>query len=561
MKSVSIALAILAITGLPQVAMAQLGPVDPSRIQQDLPLPEIPSRPQEIVIPRQEEATPPPGAAEVRFVLTSLEIDGVTAFPPERVQALYQAKLNTEISLADLYRIAGELNGLYRREGYILSRAVVPEQKIQQGVAQIRVIEGFVEAVKFVGASPAQEQRLRGFGEWIQRSRPLKLSVLERNLLLMNDLAGYQVQAALSAGQEVGGTVLTLRLTYDPFDPFFEVNNWAPEAVGPVRLQGGVFFNSLMNQGERIGLSAATTPFDFEELANGRFDFQIPIGFDGVTLRTSTSYTGTQPGALLKPFRITGESYNFNLGLSYPIIRSRQLNLFLNGLFDLTNTTTDTRFLGPSITLSQDRIRSVRVGATVDTIYALGFTSASILLSQGLSGFGARLEGTPNAPLSRANGQATGFKVNLNFSQFLRLPQDFNLLLTGTGQVASTSLLVSEQFGLGGPSFGSAYNPSQLLGDDGYGLRLEVQRPISYGVGTTPMISQPYTFVDYGQVFLKNPTAAEPANQELASAGLGLRQFIGNYLQIRLELAFPLSKFAPNFEQTPRVLFSVQGVF
>lgn len=561
MKSVSIALAILAITGLPQVAMAQLGPVDPSRIQQDLPLPEIPSRPQEIVIPRQEEATPPPGAAEVRFVLTSLEIDGVTAFPPERVQALYQAKLNTEISLADLYRIAGELNGLYRREGYILSRAVVPEQKIQQGVAQIRVIEGFVETVKFVGASPAQEQRLRGFGEWIQRSRPLKLSVLERNLLLMNDLAGYQVQAALSAGQEVGGTVLTLRLTYDPFDPFFEVNNWAPEAVGPVRLQGGVFFNSLMNQGERIGLSAATTPFDFEELANGRFDFQIPIGFDGVTLSTSTSYTGTQPGALLKPFRITGESYNFNLGLSYPIIRSRQLNLFLNGLFDLTNTTTDTRFLGPSITLSQDRIRSVRVGATVDTIYALGFTSASILLSQGLSSFGARLEGTPNAPLSRANGQATGFKMNLNFSQFLRLPQDFNLLLTGTGQVASTSLLVSEQFGLGGPSFGSAYNPSQLLGDDGYGLRLEVQRPISYGVGTTPMISQPYTFVDYGQVFLKNPTAAEPANQELASAGLGLRQFIGNYLQVRLELAFPLSKFAPNFEQTPRVLFSVQGVF
>jgi hemolysin activation/secretion protein len=541
--------------------MAQLGPVDPSRIQQDLPLPEIPSRPQEIVIPRQEESTPPPGAAEVRFVLTSLEIDGVTAFPPEQVQALYQAKLNTEISLADLYGIADGLNQLYRREGYILSRALVPEQKIQQGVARIRVIEGFVEAVKFVGASPAQEQRLRGFGEWIQRSRPLKLSVLERNLLLMNDLAGYQVQAALSAGQEVGGTVLTLSLTYDPFDPFFEVNNWAPEAVGPVRLQGGVFFNSLMNQGERIGLSAATTPFDFEELANGRFDFQIPIGFDGVTLSTSTSYTGTQPGALLKPFRITGESYNFNLGLSYPIIRSRQLNLFLNGLFDLTNTTTDTRFLGPSITLSQDRIRSVRVGATVDTIYALGFTSASILLSQGLSGFGARLEGTPNAPLSRANGQATGFKVNLNFSQFLRLPQDFNLLLTGTGQVASTSLLVSEQFGLGGSSFGSAYNPSQLLGDDGYGLRLEVQRPISYGVGTTPMISQPYTFVDYGQVFLKNPTAAEPANQELASAGLGLRQFIGNYLQIRLELAFPLSKFAPNFEQTPRVLFSVQGVF
>jgi hemolysin activation/secretion protein len=554
-------LIVLGVIEIQANALAQVGPIDPSRIQQELQPPQVPTRPEEITIPRRDEPTAPPGAENVRFILKTLEIQGVTAFTPEQLQLLYQTKINTEISLAELYIIADQLNNLYRQGGYILTRVLVPEQTIQQGVARIEVVEGFVEAVKFVGTTPAQEGRLRGFGEWIQRSRPLKSSALERNLLLMNDLAGYEVRARLDPGQEVGGSVLTLQLIYDPFDPFFEVNNWAPDSVGPVRLQGGVFLNSLGNQGERFSLSAATTPFDFEELASGRFDFQIPIGFDGVTLATSASYTGTQPGAAVAPFRVTGESFNFNLGLSYPLIRSRQLNLSLNGLFDLTNSTIATRFLGFPIVLSQDRIRSLRVGATVDNINALGFTSATILLSQGLSGLGARLEGSQGAPLSRANGQATGFKVNLNFAQLFTLPQQFNLLLTGTGQVASTSLLVSEQFGLGGPSFGSAYNPSQLLGDDGYGLRLELQRPVNYRAGTTPMVSQPYTFVDYGQVFLKQPTAAEPGNRELASAGLGLRQFISNYLQMRLELAFPLSKFAPQFEQTPRLLFSVQGVF
>jgi hemolysin activation/secretion protein len=554
-------LIVLGVIEIQANVLAQVGPIDPSRIQQELQPPQVPTRPEEITIPRRDEPTAPPGAENVRFILKTLEIQGVTAFTPEQLQLLYQTKINTEISLAELYIIADQLNNLYRQGGYILTRVLVPEQTIQQGVARIEVVEGFVEAVKFVGTTPAQEGRLRGFGEWIQRSRPLKSSALERNLLLMNDLAGYEVRARLDPGQEVGGSVLTLQLIYDPFDPFFEVNNWAPDSVGPVRLQGGVFLNSLGNQGERFSLSAATTPFDFEELASGRFDFQIPIGFDGVTLATSASYTGTQPGAAVAPFRVTGESFNFNLGLSYPLIRSRQLNLSLNGLFDLTNSTIATRFLGFPIVLSQDRIRSLRVGATVDNINALGFTSATILLSQGLSGLGARLEGSQGAPLSRANGQATGFKVNLNFAQLFTLPQQFNLLLTGTGQVASTSLLVSEQFGLGGPSFGSAYNPSQLLGDDGYGLRLELQRPVNYRAGTTPMVSQPYTFVDYGQVFLKQPTAAEPGNRELASAGLGLRQFISNYLQMRLELAFPLSKFAPQFEQTPRLLFSVQGVF
>ena len=561
MKTLFLSLMIFGIAAGHGKVLAQVGPIDPSRIQQELQPPQVPTRPEEITIPRRDDPTLPPGAENLRFVLKTLEIPGATAFTPEQLKPLYQDKLNTEISLSDLYLIADKLNNLYRRAGYLLTRVFVPEQTIQQGVARIEVIEGFVEAVKFVGATPAQEQRLRGFGEWIQRSRPLKSSVLERNLLLMNDLAGYQVRARLDPGQEIGGSVLTLELTYDPFDPFFEINNWAPYSVGPVRLQGGVFLNSLGNQGERFGLSAATTPVDFEELANGRFDFQIPIGFDGVTLATSASYTGTRPGAEVAPFLVTGESFNFNLGLSYPLIRSRQLNLSLNGLFDLTNSTVATRFLGFPVVLSQDRIRSVRVGASVDNINALGFTAASILLSQGLSGFGARLEGSEGAPLSRANGQATGFKVNFNFTQLFTLPQQLNLLLTGTGQVASTSLLVSEQFGLGGPSFGSAYNPSQVLGDDGYGLRLEVQRPVNYRAGTTAMVSQPYVFVDYGQVFLKQPTAAEPGNRELASAGLGLRQFISNYLQMRLELAFPLSKFAPEFEQTPRLLFSVQGVF
>ncbi|APB35077.1 hemolysin activation/secretion protein [Gloeomargarita lithophora Alchichica-D10] len=561
MQTARLILTSLMIFGTAQVTIAQVGPIDPSRIQQELQPPQVPTRPEEITIPRRDDPQAPPGAADVRFILKTLNIQGVEAFSPEQVQLLYQKQLNTEISLADLYAIADKLNELYRREGYILVRVFVPEQTISQGVAQINVIEGFVEAVKFVGTTPAQEQRLRGFGEWIQRSRPLKSSALERNLLLMNDLAGYEVRARLDPGKEVGGSVLTLELTHDPFDPFFEVNNWAPDSVGPVRLQAGVFLNSLGNQGERFGFSAATTPFDFEELANGRFDFQIPIGFDGVTLSTSTSYTATRPGAEIQQFLVSGESFNFNLGLSYSLIRSRQLNVSLNGLFDLTNSTIDTRFLGPPVILSQDRIRSVRVGASVDNINALGFTAAAILLSQGLSGLGARLEGSEGAPLSRANGQATGFKVNLNVTQLFTLPQQFNFLLTGTGQVASTSLLVSEQFGLGGPSFGSAYNPSQLLGDDGYALRLELQRPVNYRAGTTPLVSQPYAFVDYGQVFLKQPTAAEPGNRELASAGLGLRQFISNYLQMRLELAFPLSKFAPQFEQTPRLLFSVQGVF
>lgn len=556
--------ALLGTVSLATETVAQ-GVPDPGRIQQELQPPPVPTPPEQITIPQQEGVEAPADSQQLRFLLREIELKGVSVFAVEELRPLYVDQLGQEISLADLYAIAAEIQKFYRRRGYLFTRVLVPAQTITEGKVTLEVIEGFIEEVEIEGATPAQERRLQGFIRRIKASRPLKVSVLERNLLLMNDLAGYRVRAQLRAGREKGGSVLRLQFRHTPVNPFFEMNNWAPDTVGPVRAQAGVFLNSLMNQGERITLSGASIPFQFSELASGRFEFQLPVGSDGLTLTNLVSYTNVEPGANLRPLRIQGRSFNYSAGFSYPVVRSRRLNLFVSGLLDVTNSTTDSFFLGPPVRLSQDRLRVVRVGMSIDNVNKVGFTAGSILLSQGLDVLDARLSGTPNAPLSRANGSATAFKANFNVTQLFVLPKGFNGLLTGTAQVASTSLLATEQFGLGGPFFGSAYLPSQITGDDGYGFRFELQRPFRYQARyqeeTTPMLSQPYAFADFGQVFIKRPTAAERPSQELASVGFGLRHFFGNSVQLRVELGFPLTRVTPNFERTPQFHFSLQGTF
>lgn len=548
--------------GLAGEAIAQV-PIlpDPGRIQQELQPPSPPTAPEQITVPQQEGVEAPADSQQIRFLLREVELKGVSVFAVEELRPLYAGQLGTEISLADLYTIAAEIQKFYRRRGYLFTRVLVPAQTITEGKVTLEVVEGFIEEVEIEGATPAQERRLQGFIRRLKASRPLKVSVLERNLLLMNDLAGYRVRAQLRAGQERGGTVLRLLFSHTAVNSFFEMNNWAPDTVGPVRAQAGLFLNSLMNQGERITLSGASVPFQFSELASGRFELQLPVGSDGFTLTNTLNYTTVEPAGNLQAFRIQGRSLNFSTGFSYPVVRSRRLNLFVSGFLDITNSTTDSRFLGPAVTLSQDRVRHVRVGMSIDNVNRVGFTAGSILLSQGLDAFDARLSGTPDAPLSRANGSATAFKANFNFTQLFLLPKGFNGLLTGTAQVASTSLLATEQFGLGGPFFGSAYLPSQITGDDGYGLRFELQRPFRYQAETTPMLSQPYAFADFGQVFIKRPTVAERPSQELASVGFGLRHFFGNSVQLRLELGFPLTRVTPGFERTPQFHFSLQGTF
>ena len=82
-------------------------------------------------------------------------------------------------------------------------------------------------------------------------------------------------------------------------------------------------------------------------------------------------------------------------------------------------------------------------------------------------------------------------------------------------------MLVREAFGLGNATFGSAFEPDEALGDQGFGLRLELQRSWLYqGLGLT-MLTQPYIYGDYGQVFRFNPTAAENPSDTLSSAGFG----------------------------------------
>ncbi|BCX11236.1 MAG: hypothetical protein KatS3mg067_0174 [Thermosynechococcus sp.] len=532
----------------------------PERIIEELQPPSLPSREPKITIPQGQEIEPPADADKTRFFLKDIIIRGSTVYTPETLKQLYADQLNREVSLSDIYTIAQRISEYYRRSGYLLIRVLVPAQEVVEGTVRLEVIEGYVEEVRFEGSKGAIKP-LQPYANRIQSSRPLKAKVLERNLLLISDLAGYQVSGRLEPGSQRGATILSLTVNKDSFQPFVTINNWSADNVGPVRLQAGTYFNSLLNRGEQFILSSTTVPFDFNELKSGRFDTNIPLNSNSLRFLGSLSYAESQPGGNLAPFRIKGTTWAGSIGFSYYPIRSRKLNLLTSISFDALNSTVSTTFLGPPVPLNQDRVRVFRTTSQLSYLSSVGFTSASIQLSQGIAGLGARLNGTPTLPLSRLNATPAAFKANFDVSQIFFFPQNWSVTLTGAAQVAAAPLVVSEQFGIGGPNFGSAYIQSAITGDDGYALRLELQNTRRYRLGKTDFISQPYAFVDYGQTFLKRPTIVEPQSQEAFSTGFGLRQLINPNLQLRLELALPLTRITPNFERSPRLFFQIQGVF
>src|SRR5690606_13126358 len=94
---------------------------------------------------------PPATAEQIRFRLTRLVVEGASVYSEAELAPLYADALGKVVSLAVIYRIADSITAKYRSDGYVLSRAVVPAQRIDEGVVRIRVVEGFVNGIVIQG--------------------------------------------------------------------------------------------------------------------------------------------------------------------------------------------------------------------------------------------------------------------------------------------------------------------------------------------------------------------------------------------------------------------------
>ena len=77
-----------------------------------------------------QEVPPPEEAEHTKFMLKGIVVEGSTVYRRADFIPLYKSLLGKEVSLADIHRVARAITAMYRRDGYILSQAIVPPQTI-----------------------------------------------------------------------------------------------------------------------------------------------------------------------------------------------------------------------------------------------------------------------------------------------------------------------------------------------------------------------------------------------------------------------------------------------
>jgi hemolysin activation/secretion protein len=506
----------------PVIRLPQDSPREPQPAPRDVPL----------VIDRDRFAEQvPPGADGITLRLDGVDLVGNQTLRTAHFEHLWADMVGHDIPLSAVFRIAARVSAMYREAGYVLSQALVPQQEIAQtgGRVRIRVAEGFVSRIT-VADDVAGTDRIRKMLAPIQAEHPLTLATLERHLLLLNDLPGVRASASLRAAQVENAAELELVVERDLQAFSLSAHNRTATAVGPLRLEAGAERRAVFGDFDRHIVRWVGS--GNERLNLLAYSGDAPVGYNGAQLSWSLSTSRAKPKAG-EIFQFDTNSTNFSLGLSYPVLRSRGVNLSVRGAltaFDGSSSITD------GLAVSEDRIRALRAGLNADATDRLGGVNLiDVDFSHGLSGLGASRPDDPM--LARVGSNPRFSKLSLYAARLQSLGGEWSLLAAISAQDTSDLLTSSEQFGLGGEVFLRAYEPSELLGDRGSAGKLELRYNLA--VGQTSATA--YGYYEGGSVSVLS-IEGSTTRQSAISAGLGLRVSGPRGLKAFVEIAKPRNK-------------------
>lgn len=537
---------ILAFPGLPPTVLpdrqSPLPDTNPGFVK---PAPSIQTQPQQQ--PQLDES-----AQTIKFTLKQIVFTGNTVYSAADLLPIYQDLIGKEISLADLQNVAQLIEKHYLENGYILTRVFIPPQEIDKtGIVKMQIVEGFIDRYLIDGNLKGTATAVEQYLAEVLKDKPLRLTTLERALLLINDLPGIQAKAVLtpSVVTEGASTVVVL-LQQHLWDGAATWDNRGTKYLGPEEFSLSGSLDNIFNAPGQSTINAKSGT-ETREFTSYQLAYQGYIAPSGATVNSSFTQNRTHPGNTLAVLDIDGLSNSIAFVYSYPIIRTRRMNFSMSLDYDYLDSQTD--LLGVLFTL--DKIDSLRAGLNFDV--QDGWQGVNMINAQLSKGF-QLFSGKPQPELlrSRFGGRKDYTKATLTYTRVQYFPSPASFMLSMNSQYAFDELLSPEQIGYGGPVYGSAYDPSEIVGDNGFEGKGELRYDSS---ARNDLFRSLQYFTSYDWVVLWDRSdIGGTAKQSAASAAFGVRLAVGPRVNGEIEIAKPLTKPVAAYNNNDaRVFFSL----
>ncbi len=481
-----------------------------------------------------------PAAEQGGFLITKINIKGNTVVSSKDLGRLIKHYEGARLTLPELQKIAALITEEYKKRGYIIATAYVPEQSIVNGTVEIAVLEGKVGEVIVQGNHRYYSTEfIRKHFDPVKNAPALNQDNLERALLVLNEYPKLSVKTTLQAGKEPGTTDLIVTADNSlPVNVTLDYNNFGSRFVSRNRYGAAFDVGNLVREGAILSARGVTGD-DPDKMLYGRGAYSIPLNTLGTRLSGYYANGYSDIGAQLEALGLKGKTEAYGLYITHPFIKRTSVSLTAEFGFDIKNAK-QTVFASSNQTDKNDRTRAIRGAVNYEAIDLSGRTTAAFTASQGLGDIlGAMSDHDESSSRVDADNRFT--KFNLDILRLQRIYPFYKgeafvyAILRGSGQWSINNLVANEQFAVGGSESVRGYPESEFVGDFGYSVSAELR--------VAPLVKkdlfQLAFFIDNGGVYQRNP-GTQIGNHNITGAGTGIRLNLPYDINIRADVGFAI---------------------
>ena len=480
--------------------------------------------------PAAEEA-----GAELSFALQQVIWNPSEILTKDQIQAVTASYIGKQVTLKDLREMADKITNIYRDKGYMTCGAVLPPQRIHDGVVEIRLIEGKTGTVNLTG------NRYTKTG-YIMNRINLKPGEIANTEKLNRDLRWFQgtndvqLRVVMKPGAEEGTTDYDI-MAFEPQNQSVTLytDNDGYESSG--RWRAGIFYNMKSVSGHRDSLRAHF--IGSRGTKAWSLGYSVPISRKG--MRLELDYSGNKTKVVkgeLEPLGVEGKSNSYSLTWRAPF-HVTEKSRHEAGL-QYVHQKSETDLGHGQVQWVDDRIQRV-----IPYVSFTHYGKDSVLYHKHSFVWARRRDIDGESDTGKLYRLSSFWQKRNTNGQFWQARLD--------GQFGSgDNLAASDRFFIGGVNSVRGYEEGFIGGSRGISMGLEYHIPVDKAKRIFV-----YPFFDWGTV----GGYAAPEHNKLMSAGIGIEARY-KHLYGTLTVGFPFKKdFYDDKVSSARVDFSLSAAF
>ena len=170
----------------------------------------------------------------------TVSIQSIVIISPKDLQKVLNFKLYEKelvgktLNIESLNTVARKITQEYNNIGYPLVRVIIPRQELKPEGATVffKVISGFIDQINLKKVPKIQRKAVYRYLKVLKNKKNIKNSLLEKQLLLANQVSGLKLNTAFTSGKTEGATILLVEAKHKLISSNVQFNNTQSEELG-----------------------------------------------------------------------------------------------------------------------------------------------------------------------------------------------------------------------------------------------------------------------------------------------------------------------------------------